>query len=107
MCPVRRLIVLALATQLLAGCGTDSDLDGVWSDERQTTRYMFRPGGRVDISALDSTVEADYSIDGERLIITGPQGTVVLKILDGRLEGPMGLVLHPAGSTHQFPEPEH
>jgi len=95
---------LILAAALIAGCGDDARLHGRWTDEDAMTRYDFAPDGRVDISVFDSGVEGEYAIEGDRLVITSPQGTVVLKIRDGRLEGPMGLILRPASPETPMPK---
>jgi hypothetical protein len=47
----------------------------------------------VHISVLGATVAAEYTLDGDRVLVTSPQGTVVLTHNDDRLYGPMGLEL--------------
>ncbi|MEX0707352.1 MAG: hypothetical protein WD078_05265 [Woeseia sp.] len=76
---------------LAAGCG--NGLSGSYADETGVTRYEFQSGGRARISVLGSTVNAEYTLDGDKVLVTSPQGTVVLKRDGDRLYGPMGLEL--------------
>ncbi len=84
-------IVLIGCLVLAAGCG--NDLAGSYTDNAGVTRYDFRPDGSARISVLGSTVSAEYTVDGKRVIVTSPQGTVVLRRESERLYGPMGLEL--------------
>lgn len=86
-----RIVTLLMGVLLIAGCG--KDLDGTYVDRAGVTQYEFRPGGRARISVLGSTVSAEYTVDGDRVLVTSPQGTVVLKRDSDRLYGPMGLEL--------------
>ena len=81
-------LLLALS---LAGCG-NGELYGVYSDELGTTAYDFRHEKRVLITVLDVTVAADYTTHGDDIIVTTPQGTLVLARQDDRLIGPNGQV---------------
>lgn len=93
--------VLALAAQtVLWGCG--QRVTGIYVDSSGATQYEFRPGGEVFISILGTTVTARYEVNAERILVTGPQGSVVLIRKDGRLEGPMGLELRPG--IHHTPD---
>jgi hypothetical protein len=88
----------ALVALLAWGCGGPSPV-GVYTDASGATRYEFRPDGRVFISVLGATVTGAYETDRDRILISAPQGTVVLVRKDGRLQGPMGLEL--------LPQPDH
>lgn len=66
---------------------------GVYADSSGTTRYEFRPDGEVYVSVLGTTVTGAYEANRERILINGPQGTVVLLRKADRLQGPMGLEL--------------
>lgn len=66
---------------------------GVYADASGSTRYEFRPDGRVYISVFGTTVSGAYEANRERILISGPQGTVVLLRKADRLQGPMGLEL--------------
>lgn len=85
------LAVVIGSVMFIAGCGRD--LSGTWVDEAGVTSYEFRPDGRARISVLGTTVAAEYTLDGDKVLVTSPQGTVVLKRHDDRLYGPMGLEL--------------
>ncbi len=77
---------------LLSACGY-RDISGVYADELGTTAYDFRADRRVFITVLEVTVAADYTTHGDDIIVTTPQGTVVLARQDDRLIGPTGQVL--------------
>ena len=90
---VRGVGGLALAVWLgMAGCGRD-DMVGTFEDEFGMTRYEFQRQGRVYVSVLGTTVAGEYRLEGDRVVLLGPQGTVVLMRRNGQLHGPMGLVL--------------
>ena len=82
---------LGLAALLLASCGTG--LEGTWDDPSGAISYEFGTGGRVSIEALGNVVAGEYMVDGDRVLLTSPQGTVVLRREKDRLVGPMGAVL--------------
>lgn len=75
----------------LAACG--GGVSGTWSDDAGVTQYAFSRNGNVTISVLGSNVEAEYRKDGDRILVSSAQGTVVLTQRDGDLYGPMGLRL--------------
>lgn len=86
---VARPLCLALAAALLlAAC--EERLDGTWDDTSGNLSYEFRPDGRVRIQALGSVVSGEYTLDGDRVVLTSPQGTVVLQRAGDKLDGPMG-----------------
>lgn len=76
---------------VLAGCG--AELSGTYVDEGGVTRYTFSHDGAVTISVLGSDVHAEYRLDGDKILVSSAQGTVVLTRRDGQLYGPMGLEL--------------
>jgi hypothetical protein len=76
---------------LLAACG--SSVSGTWTDDAGVTQYTFARNGNVTISVLGSNVEAEYHRDGDKILVSSAQGTVVLTRRDGDLYGPMGLRL--------------
>lgn len=75
----------------LAACG--NNLSGTYADDDGVTQYTFTGDGDVKIAVLGSRVDAEYRLDGDKVLVSSPQGTVVLTRRDGRLFGPMGLVL--------------
>lgn len=89
----RRIGSLALVLWLgIAGCARD-ELRGTYEDELGMTRYEFRGDGRVHVSVLGTTVLAEYRLDQDKVLVSGPQGTLVLSRRNNELHGPMGLVL--------------
>ncbi|TVS17296.1 MAG: hypothetical protein EA417_07200 [Gammaproteobacteria bacterium] len=88
-----RVSALLLATVItLVGCGRD-DLVGAYEDDLGMTRYEFHGKGQAHLTVLGATVVAEYHLDGDRVLVTGPQGTLVLTRRDDRLYGPMGMEL--------------
>jgi hypothetical protein len=81
-------LVCAIA---LGACG--SDLAGTYTDDASVTQYTFEDDGDVKISVLGTDVDAEYRLDGNKVLVSSAQGTVVLTRRDGRLYGPMGLEL--------------
>lgn len=69
-------------------------LDGKYSDEAALANYTFSPDGKVIMSAMGLQGEMNYAVDGDKVKITTPQGTLVMAILnDGSIRGPMGMTL--------------
>ena len=83
--------ILLVVCMALVAC-SDS-LSGTWADEGGVTRYAFSRNGNVTISVLGSDVQAEYHVDGNKVLVSSAQGTVVLTRRDGHLFGPMGLAL--------------
>lgn len=88
----RREIWPLLALLALAGC-SQADLVGTYEDGLGITRYEFQGEGRVHVSVLGTTVVADYLLENDKVLVTGPQGTLVLTRRNDALHGPMGLIL--------------
>ena len=84
-------LILASICAILGACG--NDLTGTYADEPGVTQYVFAGNGDVRISVLGSEVDAEYRLDGDKVLVTSAQGTVVLTRRDERLYGPMGLEL--------------
>lgn len=83
---------LVLCLPLLTwGCAPS--ISGTYTDASGATQYEFRPDGKVYISVLGATASGNYEANAERVLITGPQGTVLLVRERDRLLGPMGLEL--------------
>jgi len=82
------LVVGAFA---LTGCG--DELAGTYEDDGGVTRYAFADDGDVKILVLGTEVNAEYRLDGNKVLVSSAQGTVVLTRRDDRLYGPMGLEL--------------
>lgn len=92
MC-ARRFLAAVVIGALIAGAACGGGLSGTYADDAGVTSYEFGPDGRARISVLGTTVVAEYTLDGDRVLVTSPQGTVVLTRDEDRLYGPMGLEL--------------
>jgi len=87
------LRTLPLATlALLAGCG-EAGLSGSFGDAEREVRYDFHPAGRVRITMLGASVAGQYTLQDDKVIVTSPQGTVVLTRRGQSLHGPRGVAL--------------
>ncbi|ANO50435.1 hypothetical protein [Woeseia oceani] len=86
-----RALLLCPMLLLLAAC--EPDIAGVWTEETGLSTYEFLDDGQLRITVLGTTVAARYRVDGEQVLVSSPQGTVVLDIHDNELRGPMGLAL--------------
>lgn len=88
-----RIGILVLMAWLgFVSCARD-DFVGTYGDELGMTRYEFHNNGRVHISVLGTTVLAEYRLDSDKVLVSGPQGALVLTRRTDELHGPMGLVL--------------
>ena len=90
-------LLILIASLALIACGRD-ELIGTYEDELGMTRYEFLGNGEVQVSVLGTTVVAEYRLDGDNVLVTSPQGTLVLTRRGEQLHGPMGLALE--RSTH-------
>lgn len=88
-----RRLQLLLISLLFTAAGCDRGLSGTFADEADVTAYEFREDGSATIVVLGTEVSAEYTLDGDRVLVTSGQGTVVLTRRDGHLYGPMGLEL--------------
>lgn len=84
---MRRLVVALLMALALAAC--DRSLSGTWQDAEGEASYRFEPDGTASVTVLGARVAAEYTVDGDKVLVSSPQGTVVLKMKQGRLYGPM------------------
>jgi len=84
---------LTLFGLLIVACGCSRGVSGTFADDDRVTAYEFHSDGRATISVLGTIVAAEYTTDGDRVLVTSAQGTVVLTQRNGRLYGPMGLEL--------------
>jgi hypothetical protein len=85
---IARVSTVAGIAATLAACG--GDVCGTWHDTGGVTSYRFGADGKATVAVLDSRVAAEYLLKGDRVLVTSPQGTVVLTRRGNRLYGPMG-----------------
>lgn len=90
MTPIRSACLLA-AGLLLGACG--DGFSGTYTDELGMTQYEFDGDGRVYMTVMGMESAGDYQIDGERIVMEGPNGSMVLRRDGDNLMGPMGLKL--------------
>jgi len=86
-----RVLALMLAGAMLAACG--NGFSGVYRDEMGVSQYEFTGDGRVYMSVMGIESAGEYEVDGERIVLRGPNGTMVLSRDGEELVGPMGLRL--------------
>ena len=79
----------ALLALLLSACG--GGMSGTYEEENGLGTLDFREDGTVYVSVLGVTVAGEYELDGERVIIAGPNGEQVLTRDGNRLEGGIGM----------------
>ncbi len=82
---------VCLGALALAACG--AEVTGTFADSAGITRYAFSADGIVKIRVLGAEVDAEYRLDGNKILVSSAQGTVVLTRREDRLYGPMGLML--------------
>ncbi len=83
--------ILVVTSIALASCG--EQLSGNYADDDGITSYAFATNGRVTISVLGADVDAEYRLDGDKVLVSSAQGTIVLTRREDHLYGPMGLEL--------------
>lgn len=83
----------ALLVGSLALTGCSEQITGTYADDAGVTLYAFADDGDVKISVLGTDVDAEYHLNGDKVLVSSAQGTVVLTRRDDRLYGPMGLEL--------------
>lgn len=76
----------------LVACG--GDVSGTYVDDRGVTTYELKRDGRARITVLGTVVDAEYTLSGDKVLVSNPQGAVVLTLRNDRLYGPMGLELN-------------
>jgi len=86
-------MMLPLAILLVTGCS--DRLSGLYVDRDGVTTYEFRDDGQAVIFVLGARITAEYTIDGDKVLVTSPQGTIVLTRKGDQLLGPMGMELVP------------
>lgn len=86
-----RAAAAATLAGFLAACS--QGISGTFEDEMGVSRYEFTRGGRVYMSVMGVEAAGEYELDGERIVLQGPNGTTVLHRDGENLKGPMGLKL--------------
>jgi hypothetical protein len=79
---------LAALALLAAGCG--ARLSGTYADESGLGRLEFKDDGTAYMTTFGGTIACTYEVDGEHVILTGPNGSQVLTLTGDRLDGGLG-----------------
>ncbi len=75
-----------LCTALIAACS--SGITGTYEGGLGSIQFS---SGKADATLMGNTVEMDYTVDGDKVILQSPQGNLVLKRnQDGSLDTPWG-----------------
>jgi hypothetical protein len=85
---VHALRALLLALWLCA-CGPE--MTGTWASESGEGSVEFRSDGKAYMTTFGGTVACTYEVDGDRVLLKGPNGTQVLTKSGDRLEAGLGL----------------
>jgi hypothetical protein len=75
----------------LACCACAPSLAGTWASETGNGSLELRPDGKAYMTTFGGTVACTYEIDGDRVLLKGPNGTQVLTRSGDRLEAGLGL----------------
>jgi hypothetical protein len=79
---------LALLALWLPGCG--AGLSGTYADETGLGSLEFKEDGTVYMTTFGGTIACTYKVDGEHVILKGPNGSQVLTRRGDRLHGGLG-----------------
>lgn len=87
---IKRASILA-SLALLAACG--SGINGTYADSTGIMELKFE-GDKVTQSTMGIQLEMKYEVDGDKIKVINPQGTLVMtRQSDGSILGPLGIVL--------------
>jgi len=94
LCRPRRLARfaagIAVCLSVLAGC--DGGLSGTFEDAESRSSIEFKPDGQCYLTILGGTVQGDYEIDGDKVIVrTNGQNMVLTRHGDQLEGGPLGM----------------
>jgi hypothetical protein len=86
----RALPIATIVAMMLIAVGCGGSLSGKYDAELGVTSVVFTPSKAVVITGL-TTVEVDYEVLGDKVILKTPMGNMVLtRNNDGTLDGPFG-----------------
>ncbi len=81
------LLVLSCVLALPA-CGTH--MSGTWTSESGQGSLEFRSDGKAYMTSFGGTLACTYVVDGDHILLKGPNGTQVLTRRGDRLEAGLG-----------------
>jgi hypothetical protein len=82
-----RALLVALAL-LPGGCG--ARLSGTWAEASGQGQLQFESDGTAWLTTFGGTIACSYEIDGDHVLLRGPNGTVVLTRRGDTLQGGLG-----------------
>lgn len=90
--PIMKKRIAFVATALmLSACG--QKLTGTYADKDNMLALTFESGGKVLEHSIGPDMELNYEMDGDKVKLQTPQGTMVLTMKnDGSIAGPTGLM---------------
>ena len=80
--------VIAVLALLAAGCG--ARLSGTYADETGLGSLELKDDGTAYMTTFGGTIACTYEMDGEHVILKGPNGSQVLTLKGDRLDGGLG-----------------
>ncbi len=89
---LRRVQTTVLVVISLVVCACSAGLEGTYSDRHNIVEYRFSGSTVVQISQGVEVI-FEYELDGDRLILKQPNGSVVVTYRmteDGAIQTPMG-----------------
>ncbi len=89
----RSVAALSVLMCVIALTGCSDRVIGTWQSDDGDVVYDVRGDGQVIVTLFGSTVAARYRRVDDALIVSGPQGTIVLDIEGDVLVAPTGLRL--------------
>jgi hypothetical protein len=84
---MRYFIPSLILIALMASCRPS--ITGHWVNDSNDLAYHFQGDGQVTVTAFGNSSAARYRLVNGEVILTSPQGTVVLTLEDDQLIGPM------------------
>ena len=66
-------ILFPVLTLLLVAAGCTESVSGTFADDARVTAYEFHEDGRATISVLGTNVAAEYTTDGNRVLVTSTE----------------------------------
>lgn len=81
----------AVACLVLALVGCGETMTGVYEEVSGIGRLEFQDDGDVYMTMFDRTVQAEYDVDGDRVIITGTRGSQIYQREGDALVGGLGM----------------
>jgi hypothetical protein len=87
-------ISMAMGMALLAA-GCAPGISGSYKPANGNAIFQsltFKPGGKVEVTFMGATIEGAYEVEDDKVKLTGPEGTRLLKIDGDCLDGGEGLI---------------